>query len=144
MRTNALVLGLILLALSVCGADDGSRASSGLVKPLFTSSPTTIAAGATKICTVEIGAGEIQGLFSYMTSDATLNVQLQFRTSNTWAGPYVYGTSVNSIPMTTAFTITTSVVSTDLLLAPNRYVQVTAVNNGSAGARCRDVSVFNF
>lgn len=139
MLLRALLCLFLVAGLAI--ADDGSR--SNVTRDVVTTT-TTISVGATIVRTVEIGSSEIQGICWYITSAASVNVELQFRHSNSYSGPYDYAGSINSSPTTTRTTVTDGTNCTDLWLCPSKYVQVSFVNNGGASAVVRSCSMFTY
>lgn len=107
----------------------------------------TIAAGASAISTVDISLAEIEGLDWYLTSAAAINIGVQVRNSNAYAGPYSYWTSINGTSSTTTFSITgTSPVynGTDLRLFPSHWLEIKFVNNGAATITVRRATLYKY
>lgn len=134
------LLVLLLIAVPVL-ADDSGRVN---VTADVVATTTALGAGASRITTHDKGSAETFGLDWYMTTSGSVNVEVQLRTSNAYAGPYDYPVSVRSTAFTTRTTITDGLNATDLLLCPARYLQVKLINYDASSVTLRRVTLYKY
>lgn len=135
---------ILLLAVARVQADDISRANPTADVVASTTVLATSGTNQTRTTTIDISASERWGIDWQMSSAATINVQVQYRSSNAYAGPYAYATSVSGVTLTTTTAISTSPGSVQIFPGATRWLEVKLVNNGAASVTVTRCTLFKY
>ena len=132
-------LTLCLSGLCPIQADDSARVN---LTADIVATATTLSSGASRITTIEIGSAEAFTVdWSVTPASGSANLQLQFRSGNSSAGPFTYTNSRPGTVFTQTIDITTTSGNTNLNLTRTKYVEVTQVNNAVASVTMNRITL---